>query len=222
MVTPTDLTPLKSEAPAWGLTDHAAPHHLELAVPARYPMSYVQDLVGRIATRLAEPVWPATDPPPIDVGSRSLRYLHDGQPITLKVLDLPWYDPASTRRPHGEAVTIDGWPVVDEATATRQRFEAIATHGATGRDVTDVTRWIHLKTAQAEDYRAVPTRIAQLLTQLRRYGPAAAGIDAVIDHARVTYLQMFNPDAIRDAFQTLTHELARPTARRGQAELSRR
>ena len=206
----------------WGLTEHADPHRLELAVPARYPNGYAHNLLGRIATRLAEPVWPATDPPPIDVGGRTLRYLHDGQPATLELLDLPWYRPASTPRPDGEAVTIDGWPVMDEAAATRQRFEAIATHGATGRDVTDVTRWIQLKTAQTEGYRTAPTQIGQLLTQLHRDAPVAVGIDTVIDHARTTYLRTVDPDSIRDAFQTLTRELARLTATtRGRVELSR-
>jgi hypothetical protein len=208
---------------AWGLTDHADPHRLELAVPARYPDSYVQDLVGRLATSLARPLWPDTHPPPIDVHGRRLRTLDAGEPATIEILELPWYQPASERRPAGEAVTPDRWPLIDEITATRQRLESITTHGATSRDVTDIARWTRFKTARGTAYPTAATPIGNLLAKLRRDAPAAIdGLDTVIDHARTTYQQHGDPDSIREAFQTLTKELARIPTRRDRFEMMAR
>jgi hypothetical protein len=90
---------------AWGLTDHADPQRLELAIPARYPDSYVKALMARIVEGLVRPLWPETDPPPIDVHDRTVRSLQDGEPVTIEILDLPWYQPRFERRPAGEAVT---------------------------------------------------------------------------------------------------------------------
>lgn len=208
---------------AWGLTEHVDPHKLELAIPARYPDSSTDGLVERIATSLAQPIWPATEPPPIDVHGRTLRILDDGEPATIEILDLPWYQPASERRPAGQAVTLDRWPMIDETTATRQRLEAAAVHGASDRDVTDIARWTRLKTVQTDTYPTAPTRIADLLTQLRRDAPTAiAGLDTIIDHARSSYQHLPNPDTIRRSFQTLTHELARIPATRERQGMARR
>jgi hypothetical protein len=209
---------------AWGLTDHADPRRLQLAVPARYPDSHLEDLMGRLATSLARPIWPDTDPPPINVDGRTLRTLNAGEPATIELLDLPWYQAASDRHPAGQAVTLDRWPIIDETAATRQRLEVIAAHGATRQDVTDIARWTRLKAAQTDTYPTAPTRIADLMAQLRRDAPAAiAGIDTVIGHARTTYQQHPDPDSIREAFQTLTDDLARLTVKRdGMAAMSRR
>jgi hypothetical protein len=208
---------------AWGLTDHADPQRLELAIPARYPDSYVKALVARIVEGLARPLWPDTDPPPIDVHDRTVSSLEDGGSFTIEILDLPWYQPRSERRPAGEAVTLARWPIIDEIAATRQRLEAIATHGVTSRDVTDIVRWTQLKTAHGDDCPPAPTRIGNLLARLRRDAPAAIdALDTVIDHARTTYRQHSDPDSICEAFQTLTNELARLPSRRDRFEMARR
>lgn len=208
---------------AWGLTDHADPQRLELAIPARYPDSYVKALVARIVEGLARPLWPETDPPQIDVYDRTVRSLQDGGPFTIEILDLPWYQPTFERRPAGEAVTLDRWPIIDEIAAARQRLEAITTHGVTSRDVTDIARWTHCKTAHADAYSPAPTRIGNLLARLRRDAPAAIdGLDAVIDHARTTYQRTSDPSSICEAFQTLTNELARLPSRRDHFEMARR
>ena len=152
-----------------------------------------------------------------------LRYLGDGQPATIEILDLPWYQPTFTVPPAGEAVTVDGWPVIDQTAAARQRFETIATNGASPRDVTDITRWIQLETAHAAAHPTAPTRIGETLYRLRRDAPVAiAGIDLLIDRARDTHQQHIDPASICEAFQTLTNELAHtPTKRDGMA-ISRR
>jgi hypothetical protein len=208
---------------AWGLTDHADPQRLELAIPARYPDSYVKALLGRIVEGLAWPLWPETDPPPIDVDDRTVRSLEDGESFTIEILDLPWYQPGSERRPAGEAVALDRWPIIDELAATRQRFEAIATHGVTSRDVNDIVRWTQLKSAHGDDCPPAPTRIGNLLARLHRDAPAAiAALDTVIHHARTTYRQHSDSDSICEAFQTLTNELARIPSRRDRFEMARR
>jgi hypothetical protein len=169
------------------------------------------------------PLWPETDPPPIAVHGRTVRSLQDGEPVTLEILDLPWYQPRSERRPAGEAVTLDRWPIIDETAATRQRLEAITPHGVTSRDVSDIVRWTQLKTAHGDDCPPAPTRIGNLLARLRRDAPAAMdGLDAVIDHARATYQRASDPDSICEAFQTLTNELARLPSRRDRFEMARR
>jgi hypothetical protein len=208
---------------AWGLTAHPDPQRLELAIPARYPDSCVNDLVGRIADSLAQPIWPETDPPPIQVHDRTFRSLDNGGPVTIEILDLPWYQPMSDRRPAGEAVTFDRWPIIDETAATRQRLEAITPHVVTSRDVSDIARWTQLKTAYGDDCPPAPTRIGNLLARLRRDAPAAIdGLDAVIDHARTTYQRTSDPNSICEAFQTLTTELARLPSRRNRLEIARR
>ena len=208
---------------AWGLTASADPRHLELAISAPCAEGDVKELLDRLAAHLTRPAWPATDPPPIELHGRMLRYLGDGQPATIEILDLPWYQPASTVPPTGEAVTVDGWPVIDLAAAARQRFEIIVANGATPRDVTDITRWVQLETTHAAAHPTAPTRIAEILHRLRRDAPVAiAGIDLVIDHARGTYQQLVDPTSICEALQTLTNELARTSARRGGAVMSRR
>jgi hypothetical protein len=208
---------------AWGLTVHPDPHRLELAIPARYPDSYVHALLGRIAESLARPIWPETDPPPIEVNGRTVRWLDGGEAFTVEILDLPWYQPPSDRRPAGEAVTRDRWPIMDETAASRQRLEAITTHGPTDQDVTDLARWIQHKTAPTDDCPTAPTRIGVCLSQLHRDAPAAVeGLDTVIHHARATYRQHSDPDSIRQAFQTLTDERARIPSRRDPFEMARR
>jgi hypothetical protein len=208
---------------AWGLTAHPDPQRLELAIPARYPDSYVNALVGRIAGSLAAPLWPETDPPPIHVHDRTVRTLQDGEPVTIEILDLPWYQPPSERRPAGEAVTLDRWPIIDETAATRQRLEATTPHVVTSRDVNDIARWTQLKTTHTDGYPLAPTRIGDLLARLHRDAPAAiAGLDTVINHARTTYRQHSDSDSICEAFQTLTNELARIPSRRDRFEMARR
>jgi hypothetical protein len=208
---------------AWGLTDHADPQRLELAIPARYPDSYAKALMGRIADSLAAPLWPDTHPPPIHVHDRTVRSLDDGESFTIEILSLSWYQPKSERRPAGETVTLDRWPIIDETAATRQRLESITTHGATSRDVTDIARWTRFKTARGTAYPTAATPIGNLLAKLRRDAPAAIdGLDTVIDHARTTYQQHGDPDSIREAFQTLTNELARIPTRRDRVEMMAR
>jgi hypothetical protein len=208
---------------AWGLTDHPDPHRLELAIPARYPDSYAKELMVRIVDSLGQPIWPETDPPPIDVHDRTVSSLEDGEPVTIEILDLPWYQPRFERRPAGEAVTLDRWPIIDETAATRQRLEAITPHVVTSRDVNDIARWTQLKTAHGDDCPFAPTRIGNLLARLRRDAPAAIdGLHTVIDHARTTYQRTSDPDPICKAFQTLTNELARIPSRRDRFEIARR
>lgn len=223
---PDALYPARLAGPhawaAWGLSSPADARRLELVVPARYPHSTVDELLGRIAALLATPVWPAREAPQIDVRGRTLRYLDDGQPTTVELLDLPWYQPASPGHPAGAAVTVDGWPIIDETAATRQRFEAIAEHGATGQDVTDIARWIQLHTGKRPAHRHPPTRVRDLLTHVHHDGPVASrGIDMVIAHARATHQRQIDAGSIRSAFQTLTDEIARITAKQDHV-MSRR
>ena len=170
---------------AWGLTRRADPNHLQLAIPARHEDGYVQDLLREIANRLRQPVWPSATTPPLIFTDRRIETTHGDRNATLEILDLPWYLPAATPDTPGDAVTIDGWPLIDETTATRLRFEAIARHRPTNRDVTDIAAWVEHKNGQARTYRAVPTPLDDLVQTTRRASPAAGhGIAALVAHAR--------------------------------------
>ena len=85
----------------------------------------------------------------------------------------------------GDAVTTDCWPLVDETTATRLRFEVIDRDGPTERDVADIATWVEHKSGQAHAYRRVPTQLDELVQRTRRASPSARrGIDALTTHAR--------------------------------------
>jgi hypothetical protein len=159
--------------------------------------------------------WRASD-------DRTVRSLDDGESFTMEILDLPWYQPRSDRRPAGEAVTLDRWPIIDETAATRQRLEAITPHVVTIRDVTDIA-------AGPSSRPPMPTTVRPPRHGSGTSSPgyittrpqAIDGLQTVIDHARTTYQRTSDPDSICEAFQTLTNELARIPARRDRFEMAR-
>jgi hypothetical protein len=170
---------------AWGLTRQADPHHLELAIPARHGDSYARDLLREAAHRLQQPIWPSSAAPPLVITDRRIAISDGERTASLEILDLPWYLPDGAADTPGDAVTVDGWPLIDEPTATRLRFEAIDRDGPTERDVTDIATWVEHKSAQVRTYRQVPTPLDMLIQRTRRASPSARrGIDALIAHAR--------------------------------------
>jgi hypothetical protein len=191
---------------AWGLTRHPAPHHLELAVPATYPAERTEALLQAIGTRLARPVWPSLAPATFVVDGCRLT-VHGTPTTTVEISELAWYRPASGRHEPGDAVTADGWPLVDETTATRRRFEAIAADGPSLQDVADIAAWLEHRTKR-ERGPADTAKLGHILDDLQRDAPTArAGLCTLIDHARATYHQLPRPAVAAAAFQTLTREL---------------
>ena len=119
---------------AWGLTRRADPHHLELAIPARHEDSYAHDLLREPAHRLQQPTWPSPTAPPLEITDRRIETTDGDCAVTLEILDLPWYLPDGAAGVPGDAVTVDRWPLIDEAAATpsvSKRSTGMARHSGT-------------------------------------------------------------------------------------------
>lgn len=191
---------------AWGLTRSVDDRHVELLVPADGAKRWTNEIAERIATQLTQPMWP-NEAPTVRVDGRRVTGCDARTSTTVDVVHRPWYLPAGVTEP-GDVVDVAGWPLIDEATAVRDRFEATRRRPVTVDDVDDVVGWVELKAAQGRVYRAAPGRLTDLLTNLRRTAPETyPAIDRIIDHARRHYDSLSDKPRVAAAFQTLAAQL---------------
>lgn len=133
----------------------------------------------------------------------------------VHVTSHPWYLPHGGLPRPGPVVDRRGFPLIDEHTAVRERFELTRTAGPTNRDLADLVHWIGSHRTPAG--RA--PRLETLLHRLDRDAPhTRQAIDHIVDHARHHYAAVRHTPGLETAMQTLSgltapHRQPRPRAR---------
>ena len=191
---------------AWGLTRSVDDQHVQLLVPTDGVQRWTGELVDRVATQLAWPLWP-TEAPMVHVDGCRVIASDRRTSAIVEVVHRPWYLPPDAT-PSGDVVDVAGWPLIDEAVAVRDRFEATLWRPVSVDDVVDVVGWVELKSAQVHAYRTAPGQLTDLLANLRRAAPQAyAAAGHLVDHARRHYDTLPDKRRATAAFQTLTAQL---------------
>lgn len=155
----------------WGLT--AVPPdgaHLRLLVPARDQRRAAPRVLTSVAEALERPTWPPQ--PPVSVTQTRGQILIDyqGERASIEVASPPWYLPVGRAPRTTDVLTPDGWPIVDEFTALRERVDALH-DPPTLDDVRDLAHWTATKAAQARNRGALIAPISELAHRLRREAP---------------------------------------------------
>ena len=157
----------------WALT--AAPPddtHLRLLVPARDHRRATPGVLTNIAEALERPTWPPQ--PPISVTQTRGQILIDyqGERASIEIASPPWYLPVGCAPRSTDVLTPDGWPIVDEFTALRERVSALHDPPAPD-DLRDLAHWTATKATQARNRGALIAPISELAHRLRREAPTA-------------------------------------------------
>lgn len=200
---------------AWNLTTHLPHRELTLLVPHRDGPAGRQELLDRLELGLQLPAW--REPGSVLCSRRgsSVTVQLDGGSCQVRVTSHPWYLPDTSHPCPGVVVDRRGFPLIDEHTAVRERFEHVASHGPTNRDVTDLVHWIESHRTPA----GRTPRLEPLLHRLHREAPQTRqALDHLVEHARRHYPELRRTPRLDTAIQALTdlsatHRQPRPRAR---------
>lgn len=218
-VEPDQLHPGRIAGPyawaAWNLTTELAHRDLTILVPHRDGPAARHELLDRLALTLQLPTWREPGPASCTRQGSSLTVQLESGACKIEVTSHPWYLPDTTRPCPGAVVDRRSFPLIDEHTAVRERFERVTAQGPTDRDVADLVHWI-------ESHRT-PTgrtpRLASLLHRLHRDAPQSReALDHLVEHARRHYPELRHTPRLDTAMQTLTdlsaaHRQPRPRVR---------
>jgi hypothetical protein len=186
---------------AWNLTSQPTHGDLTILVPHRDGNVARHELLDRLELSLQLPTWREPGSLPCTRRGSSLAVRLASGPCQIHVTSHPWYLPDTSRPCPGAVVDRRGFPLIDEHTAVRERFERIADHGPTHRDVTDVVHWV-------ESHRTPTGRtpnLGSLLHRLHRDAPQTRqALDDVVGHARRHYIELRHTPGLDTAMQTVT------------------
>lgn len=205
---------------AWGLTRTVDHHRVELLVPSTAGSGCEAELAERFARQLHRPVWPEVDGLEVTIERHRVTATDHDQTTIIALERRAWYPPRNTPNPPGDTVTFDSWPILDEASALRDRAEAIARNGPDLNAVRDLAAWAELKLTQARDYPSptAPTLDSLLGRLHREASDTYPAITRTIDHARTQLSDLPDRQRIAATYQQLVlaqQRIAAPARRRG-------
>lgn len=199
---------------SWGLAD-PAPDWGDIRLLVRHADAACVDIVAdSIRDQLGRADWPPS--PLLRVsGTRTVMQVTDGESTgTIEITTRPWY--AGPGQPPLPAAVVDrnGWPVLDEFSALRDRLESIARDGIDRDCVEGLASWVARKGMQAHVSARAATPLGLLLHRLRQDAPEAYQTLIDVEKRARQVSGTLRGAAVRPAFRYLAETRHREERRR--------